>query len=317
MKIKLLFLFIIANYTISFSQTDSTKIGFVSYWSIGDSYNFKISKIKQQWKEGEQIKDEEQEYIANFTVIDSTATSYKINWSYKTDLGNTYNIPDELFERFSKYELTEIIYETSEVGDFIEILNWKEVSEIMNNMFDDLIDVLGNKDTEKQNELRVAMQPFKQIYSSKQGIEEIVLKELQYFHFALGLEFDATQPFEYTEELPNMFGGKPIMAKAKIYFEDISFENSFCTIKQEMVLDPDDTKKLLEQVFKKMGFDDKGMKKAIKNADFKIVDNNTYEYYYNPGIPHRIETIRETVFNVDSKKDRRIDKTIIELIYNE
>ncbi len=133
----------------------------------------------------------------------------------------------------------------------------------------------------------------------------------------MGVEFDITEPMFYDEELPNMFGGKPIKAKAKLYFENVDFNKSFCTVKQEMSLDPHDTKEILKQVFKKMNLDDKGMKKALKTSVFKINDRNTYEYYYNPGIPHKIEAIRESIFDINKEKGKRIDKTIIELIYNE
>ncbi len=232
-------------------------------------------------------------------------------------MGNTYNIPEKLLDKFSKYKITEIKYKTSDVGDIIEILNWKEVGETMNSMFDDIIDVLGGKDEKKRETLKTAMQPLKQIYSSKQGIEQLVLKELQYFHFPLGVEFDINEPLIYDEELPNMFGGKPIKANAKIYFENVDFEESFCILKHELSLNPDDTREILKQFFKIMKLDDKEMEKALKTAVFKIEDRNTYEYYFNPGIPHRIEAIRELIIDIDKEKVRRIDKTVIELIYNE
>lgn len=300
-----------------FSQIDTTKVAFVSYWSIGDSYNFKVTKINQQWKEDQLTKDQKQEYIANFTVIDSTDNSYTINWSYENDLENKFNIPQELLERFSKYKLTEIKYKTSEVGDFLDVCNWKEVGEIMNSMFDDIIAVLGENDNKKKDALKLAMQPLKQMYSSKQGVEQLVLKELQYFHFPMGLEYDITEPIIYDEELPNMFGGEPIKAKAKLYFDDVDFEESFCVVKQEMSLNPEDTKLLLTQVFKQMKLEDKELDKAFKTAVFEINDNNTFEFYYYPGIPHRIETIRESIIDINNEKGKRIDRTIIELIYNE
>lgn len=317
MKKILMIIVILAITTNLFSQIDSTKVAFVSYWSIGDSYDFKVSKIKQQWKEGKLTKDRKQDYVANFTVIDSTESSYTVKWSFENDLGNTYKIPEKLLNKFSKYKITEIEYKTSEVGDFIEILNWKEVAQTMNNMFDDIIEVLGEEDDKKKKALKTAMQPFKQIYSSKQGVEQLVLKELQYFHYPMGLEYDITKPLIYNEELPNMFGGKPIKAKAKLYFENVDFKDGFCVVKQEMSLDPNDTKEILKQVFKKMKLGDKGIKKALKSAVFQIEDRNVYEYYYNPGIPHRIETLRETIINIGKEKGKRIDKTIIELIYNE
>ena len=299
-----------------FSQIDTTKIAFVSYWSIGDSYNFKISKIKKQWKEGKLTKDQKQDYIANFKVIDSTENSYTINWSYENDLGNTYKIPEKLLDRFSKYKITEIKYKTSEVGYLIEILNWKEVGDTMNSMIVDIIEVLGDKDEMKKDALKTAMQPFKQIYSSKQGVEQLVLKELQYFHFPMGLEYDITEPLLYDDELTNMLGGRPIKAKAKLYFENVDFEESFCVIKQELSLDPKDTKDLLKQFFKQMKLGNKEVKKALETAVLQIEDKNVYEYYYNPGIPNRIETIRETIIDIDKEKVKNIDKTIIELIDN-
>ena len=299
-----------------FSQIDTTKIAFVSYWSIGDSYNFKISKIKKQWKEGKLTKDQKQDYIANFKVIDSTENSYTINWSYENDLANTYKIPEKLLDRFSKYKITEIKYKTSEVGYLIEILNWKEVGDTMNSMIVDIIEVLGDKDEMKKDALKTAMQPFKQIYSSKQGVEQLVLKELQYFHFPMGLEYDITEPILYDDELPNMLGGRPIKAKAKLYFENVDFEESFCVIKQELSLDPKDTKDLVKQFYKQMKLGNKEVKKALETAVLQIEDKNVYEYYYNPGIPHRIETIRETIVDIDKVKVKNIDKTIIELIDN-
>jgi len=317
MKIKILLLFITLNYINSYSQIDSTKVSFVSYWSVGDSYDFKISKLKQRWKKGKQTKNEKQNYIANFTVIDSTETSYTINWSYENDLENTFKIPEELLGELSKYKLTEVMYKTSEVGAFIEVLNWKEIAETTSSMFDDVIKLLGDKNKKQQKALKKTMQPLKQIYSSKQGVEQLILKELQYFHFPMGLEFDITEPLIYQEELPNMFGGNPIKAKAKLYFEDVDFEESFCTLKQEMKLDPNDTKEILKQVFKKMKLDNKGIKKALKTAVFEIEDNNTFEYYYYPGVPHKIETIRETIIDMNNEKGRSIDKITIELIYNE
>ena len=317
MKRILMLLVTVTVTTTLFSQIDSTKVPFVSYWSIGDRYNFKVSKIKKQWEEGILTKDQKQEYVANFTVIDSTENSYTIKWSYENDLGGTYKIPEKLLDRFSKYKITEITYKTSEVGDFIEILNWKQVGETMNSMFNDIIEVLGEEDEKKKEALKTTLKPFKEIYSSQQGVEQIVLQELQYIHFPMGIEFDITEPMFYDEELPNMFGGKPIRAKAKLYFEAVDFDKSFCKVQQEMSLDPDDTRAILKQVLNKMNLGDKGMQKALNAAVFEINDRNTYEYYYNPGVPHKIETLRETIFNLDEENGKRIDKTIIELLYNE
>lgn len=309
-----IFLFVCST---SFSQIDSTKVSFVSYWSIGDSYNFKVSKIKQQWKKDELTKDENQQYIANFTVIDSTETSYTVKWSYENNLENSFKIPQKLLDKFEKYKLTEIEYKTSEVGDFIEILNWQKVSDIMLNMIDDVVEVLSEDDESKKSALKDAMIPFKTIYSSKEGIENIVLKELKYFHFPMGVEFDISEPLLYEDELPNMFGGNPIKADGKIYFDNVDFEEGFCILYQELTLNPNDTMQLLKDFFIQSKIDGEALEKALKTAEIKINDKNTYEYYFDPGVPHKIETFRESIININNEKSKSIEKTIIELIYNE
>jgi hypothetical protein len=312
-----LILYILINPFIFYGQDEPKKISFVSYWSNGDDYNFKVTKIKQQWKGKDLIKNDSIQYIANFKVIDSTSNSYKINWSYETNLKNTYNIPEELLKKFEKYKITNVIYLTSELGEFKGIVNWKEIGTVMTNMFYDLINFRSRQDELAKSKLKKSLLPLINLYKTKQGIEQLVLSELQYFHFPFGLEYNISEPLIYEDKLPNMFGGEPIKGNGKIYFENVDFEERFCLLKQEVNLDASDTRKLLKKMFEKMNISSDELKKVLKNAVFDIKDRNVYEYYYDPGIPHRIETVRETVIDINSEKGKRIDKTVIELIYND
>lgn len=312
---KLLLILIMGLLTIPLlSQDDSTKVAFVAYWSVGDSYDFRITKSKQNWKKDILVKNEHQSYISTFKVVDETDTSYTINWSYETDLENNFFVPAKLLERFSKYKTTEIKYRTSELGRFLEVLNWREVSDIMNNMFDDILEIVGENDNKKQEYLKNVLLPFKQMYSSKQGIEVLVLKELQYFHFPMGMEFDITEPYTYDEVLPNMLGGNPLNAIAIIYFEDVDFENGTCIMKQELSLDPVSTKIMLTQLFTRMKLNNYSVTKALETAVFKVDDINTFKYYFNPGIPIKIESKREFFLDINNETATGVEKTIIELI---
>jgi len=303
--------------SISFSQADSTSVSFVSYWSIGDSYDFKITKINQEWKNDEMVKDQTNSYVANFTVIDSTDTSYTIKWSYENQLQNFSQLPEELVKNFSKNQVTEIIYKTSEVGDFVEVVNWKEISNQMNQMIDEVVDFVTKNDKSLRISVAQTMQTFRKIYSSKEGIEGFILKELQYFHFPMGLEFETTEPFVYEDELPNMLGGNPIKADGKMYFESVDFEEGFCIFKQELNLNEADTKAMLKLVYTQMQMDKAEIDRIMESTKFIINDINHFEYYFYPGIPHKIETSRETIFNLKEIQGKKIEKNIIELIYQE
>lgn len=311
----ILFLFLLS--LIGNSQTDSTKVAFVSYWSVGDSYDFNITKTTKKWDKDNQVKEDKKEYQANFTVVDSTADSYTIRWSYANELKKNYQIPDELAEKFAKYSVTEIIYKTSEVGDFVELVNWKEISKNMQNMFGDLIAVLGKEDKNLKKQLEEALNPMLELYNSKEGIENLVLKELQYFHYPMGVEFDYSEPFLYDDELPNLLGGEPIKGKGKLTFTNVNLEEGFCIMKQELTLDPEDTKKLILDVFKRMNIESNQAEQMLQKAIFTIKDENIFEYYYYPGIPHKIETLREMHIDINETKMKRTDQITIELLYEE
>ena len=67
----------------------------------------------------------------------------------------------------------------------------------------------------------------------------------------------------------------------------------------------------------KLKLNSKEVDEALKTAVLEINDNNTFEYYYDPGIPHRIEAIREMTMDINKEKLKRLYKIMIELIYNE
>ena len=111
-----IFGFILLLMNSGFSQSKSMTVPFVSYWALGDTYNFKVSKINEQWKEDKLIKIDTTAYLANFEVIDSTENSYKIKWSFQTQLVNNIELSDRVLEKLAKYQMTHVIYRTSSLG---------------------------------------------------------------------------------------------------------------------------------------------------------------------------------------------------------
>lgn len=316
MRIVITTMFIVLSTIICWAQTDTTAIPFVSYWDKGDSYDFQITKLKQQWKDGQMVKNDSSAYIVNFEVIDSTATSYTIKWSYKTDL-KAYDIPEELMERFSKYDMTEVIYTTTETGTFVGIENWEEISEMMNGMFRDIIDVFGEKEGMDKAKFEQVMTPMMTMYQSKEAIEQVVFKELQYFHYPLGVEFGVQEPIYYEDRLPNMFGGAPIKANGKLYFREIKRDNSYCVLVDQLNLDPEDTKSMLLNFFKKIGLSDAEVEEGMKEAVLEINDLNIYQYFYDPGIPVHIETKRNVLFEMTEGATKSTEVLRIELLLND
>lgn len=306
----LLFLFSACVFNLR-SQTDSSAVPFVAYWSTGDSYNFKVTKVKQKWKDDKLVKNDSTQYIANFEVIDSTEKSYKIKWTFENNLVNTYEIPEKLLEKYPECKRTEIIYTTTETGEFVAIENWEEYGKMMKDVFDALIETNSGAEKEK---LTAVMAPMIESFSSRQSIEGVVFKELQYFHFPLGIEISTTDTLEYQEEYPHIFGGDPVKGRGVLYVEEVDFESEYCVLINQAQMDPEQAKVLLTSAFRKMGVTGENLDEELKNADISIRDDNRYAYFYFPGVPAFIETMRETKFQMDKEESVGIEKTIIELI---
>lgn len=305
--------FLLLLCSLSYGQEDTSAVPFVAYWELGDTYQFKVSKIKQQWKEGELSKNDTNTYIATFEVIDSTDSSYKVKWTFDTDF-DQFNIDGPLLGKFSEYQSTEVIFLTDELGSFVGIENWQEIAKMMNGLVRDIVGFATEGKKADQKELMKIMEPILSIYQSKEGVEQLVFKELSYFLFPFGVEFEVGETIEYEDQLPNMLGGDPIRANAKLYIHDVDFENYYCHLKQEMTVNDEDTKAVVLGLFKRMGLDDKDMKKALKSAEFDITDNNSFEYYYYPGVPINIRTERKTKVEIESVRVRQTDIIIIELL---
>jgi hypothetical protein len=314
-------LFIVLSFLFSFStsiaqtQEDTTKIDFVSYWAKGDVYDFKVTKIKKKWSQDQLTTNDSSQYIARFEVLDSTATSYTIKWTYTTDLMEGYAVSEKLAKKLSKYNETEVIYKTDELGAFVEIKNWKELSSRMTEAFEELIK--SEKEDNKRKKLEMRLTPLMTAYQSKEGIEQVMFKELQSFHLPLGAQFDVTKPMIYEENIPNLVTGGSIKGEGEIVFTEVDRAVGYCIFTQKLKLNPEDAKAMVIAMFKKMKLPEEEYAKEIEKATMSINDDNRYEYFYYPGLPSDIITIREVVLELKNEKMRQIEKTRIEMIFED
>ncbi len=299
---------------LSLAQTDTVKVPFVAYWKVGDSYDFQITKIKEQWRGDTIEKKDSSAYIANFKVIDSTENSYTIKWSYKTSLAE-FDIPDNISEKLSKYTLNELIYKTDELGTYQGLQNWEEVSAMMKNLMTSLMEELSL--TQSNTELKDKIEPVFAAYYTKQGIEQMLMQEISIMHWPMGVEFLTSESLEYEEELANIFGGSPLRSTVKMDFEEVDLDNSFCIFRKEQKLNPEDSKNMILGLLGKLATSKEEMEREMGNSTFTIADNYYYEYYFNPGVPSFIEYKREAFIDVKSEKGKRIDIKRIELLLDD
>lgn len=317
MSIKLHLLFFFFGSLICFSQTDSTKVPFVAYWSIDDNYDYAITKIKKKWSKGELKKTDSTTYFANFSVIDSTETEYLISWKLKS---NFLNLPAEFSNLLNdKSIVLELKYKTNELGEFLGIENWQEVSTVIEAMFATaFVNMKSKLDETDITKLKEAIQPFIDVYTSKEGVESLLLEELLFFHYPMGVELDFTEPYIYEDEYDNFFGGNPLRGTSKITFEEVDFEEGFCVFKVESAIYPEDSKQMLKEMIKQMSntTDMNKLNEIIDEGKYEIYDNHLFAYYFYPGLPLYIETNRTSDVEIEGVEGKVEEMVRVEMIFD-
>ena len=76
-------------------------------------------------------------------------------------------------------------------------------------------------------------------------------------------------------------------------------------------------KNITVQYLKAMGAPQDKLELISKEAKVNTFDSSEYQYYFNPGVPHKINTIRTSIVNLPNEKIKSEKRTTIELIYEE
>ncbi|BDD08273.1 hypothetical protein FUAX_07050 [Fulvitalea axinellae] len=299
------------------ASSDSLEVPFIAYWSVGDSYDFRITKIIRKWKDDVLQQNDSIEYTAKFTVIDSTETSYKVKWSFENILARRIakQFSLEALPEAKEPEQLDVIYITDELGTYQGVENWKEIADKTEIVFDELIKSTPKK---RRKIVKQLLEPIKTSFITKAGIETAMLKELPVFHFPMGVSFLANKVIEYDDEFAVPFSSGPITAKSWFKLHDVDTANGYCIISQRSEADQESALKLIKTLFQQMQLGEKEeISLKLEDAVFDIQDENIYEYFYNPGVPNFIQTHRVLNANLGEGHIKRQDILRIELFFPE
>lgn len=292
----------------------SQLIPYYADWSLGDSYDFKITKIKQLWKDSKLVSNDSVQFLSNFCVIDSCDSTYTIKWSLKKNIVDTYEVPEKIMQENSEFKTPVVIYKTNNIGQFLDIENWDSLGTIMNMMLNETVNSIAANSNTDSDTLFGKMKSLIPILKSKEGIEKLVFNELILFHYPFGAILSTKKPIRYKDTFPNMLGGKPMPCKVKISVESVDFDSSRCLFLHEVTLNPKYAKNFLIDVLKSFGMDNEYLKSSLKNLKYNLTDYDRFDYYFYPGIPIKIDTKRTMILNFPNNSLTKIEKIRIELV---
>jgi hypothetical protein len=264
---KIIFLTLLSIISFDLNAQISVDAQTVGYWSINDTQSFKALYQKTKIKDNDTISDLKVNYEIDITVIDSTKTSYTVEWFYKNYKIETDN---ELISKLSKVANNlKVKIKTDEFGAFIEVLNWQEIQKYIGKTTKVLKKEL--KDVPNINEIIKQTSVF---YNSKEAIEANAIKDIQQYYTFYGGKYIYDNDVNTITKTKNNFGGEDFDTKVKISLDEIDLENDNYIIRMHSTIDSvqltNATYKQFKNIAKITG------NKILKRDEFPNVTNETW-----------------------------------------
>lgn len=284
------------------NMADST-VQVVCYWDKGEKQNYSISLEKIKLKNGDTTSKEMTTYDVEVSVIGATKNSYTVQWEYKNYKSN--NEEDVLTKELSNLgKGMKVIYKTDELGNFIEVINWKELRD-----FNQKTIATISKKYSNLPELGKILKQLENSFSSKEAIESVSIKDIQQFHSFHGGKYKLKEEISDKIKVPNLLTNIPFDADFSLYLDEINEpDNNFILRSSQAV----DSEQLTEATFQYLSNMAKNMNvNPPTRSDFKGLSNEIQVGSRIHGTGWIVYSIQTTTVNSDNQTN--IEERIIEV----
>jgi|GEM_PF-5119108 len=304
----LLSLMITVSSLFAFAQnpvTDSSTMT-VPYWEKGDNQTYEIRKIKKEFKKGKLVEKKEASYKMTITVLEQTDSSYTVEWQYsdfktKSEKKEAAELANQLLDGLR------IVYKIDELGNFLEVVNHEEIIAYLKKTNKELIHSMGKTDKRAQK----AYDQMNAMIQTKQGVEIVVMKEIQLYHNIYGVELILGEVLQAPAEFQNGYGGEPFPGYLTAEMTDLDQEGMTCKVKMLQTMDTKEGSRIIRESLIQIA-EDSGLPKP-KEEDLpvlKMKDDYIYHFELIEGWMKKIN-YRRTITTDDT---RRVDQILIKAI---
>lgn len=273
---------------ISHSQvlTDSL-LTLTSYWSKGDimQYHVKQTQEKSNTKKG----NTSMEYDMTIEVIDETDTSYTLVVHYDNYLfSGKQKLMEEILSKLTFADDFQLTYQVSEFGDFLQVLNWEEVSKVVIKSIDEFVAIDDNLTDEEKQHLKFTIH---QQVSTQEQIEAFFTQDLKQLHYLFGISLSLHQADVYEKYYVNPYMEEFFVGEEQFNVVSIDTNNMTAQVLIKAKLPEENTKKLMEDYMNKiardMGSDEQVPEDMVPLMS--ISERSTYQLDINTGIVLRYQ----------------------------
>jgi hypothetical protein len=268
----------------------------IAYWKLGETKIYSIVHEKNTIDSVGKNSTFKFGYEAWVTVIDSAAKSYTIKWVFH--LPKQATITPALSDSLPVYNGMSMIFRITNLGGFIELLNWEEVR-------DSYIRMMELSLPKKMDSTAAAiLQSSKNLFHSKEMVESALIQEIQLFQIPYGYKFSIVEATAKTE-IPNPFGGDPFPAVQTFKLTELDPKKDEFTLAFDMRIDKGNLKGMIDSLVKKMNIKEGQEMQAAKEqiGSFDLHDFSEYHFIKSSGCIRRLYYKRTTVLAGATRTD--------------
>ena len=275
-------IFSILSFSLS-AQADykkMAKIPLKTTWKKGQSYQYELVKGKINYFEGKEDSRSESRQTVTLTVKEISPQGYFMEAVYNSA---AYLLPDEIKQfkgidkLVEKYRETKVRYAISPTGEFLGILNGREIQTMLLDLFE-----IIEKSAVKNEMSAIVIANMRCNMTSEVAITEGMFQELRLLHQFYGNEYAPDAFQEYDTELANMLEpqGKPIPAQASLKVSWL--EDKYCFVEHTLAPNEAIMKKLTFDYFKKMSQGTTEVQNT-EGVSLKVHDEGKYAFHQPTG----------------------------------
>lgn len=267
----------------SFGQNkDSIQIKILPKWEIND-----IQKLKIKMSEKEIINNKTTLstilFNCSFKIQEKNENGYIISWTFDNSkiIEGKLNNNQSLLTRFMNKD---ILIKSNKFGEFIEISNYEDIRIFATKKINNLIA------TETNKQVKLDLSISKELISTKEGIESILLKTIKTYFLPFGHQYPLNLEMTYNLKYPNVLGGtEPYDAIEKVTLTIPEIKNNICVIKSNQIIDPNQFLKELTLILKnKLNYKSNDIKKFVQKYKVGLTENKIHYVDLNTGIQQKL-----------------------------
>lgn len=205
MKLSVVLCMLLLSFSGYCQPANDSSANCVANWRVGETKMYSIFHEKTRIGGPGNTAPFRFTYLAHVSVLDSIPEGYTIKW--------VFQLPEEfkkthshLMDSLPVFDGMQMIFTVSEMGTFIELLNWEEVRDAYIRQ----MEMSLPKDFDSVS--RAGIAATKKMFESRQMVEAALIKEIQLFHLPYGYQFTTTEAGSDTR-MPNPLGGASLPAR--------------------------------------------------------------------------------------------------------